>query len=126
MAWLVGEGIIIYRAVKTQKAPPGPGQLIWSSGLFVMLGLLAEAEKARTLATTLAWGFDIAAFMNLWGTGKPKTSGSSWPPSQASSTVVIPDGKGATAKKSNDLSGGVTVPDKGYNNVPHDAWGRPL
>jgi hypothetical protein len=94
MAWLVGEGIIIYRSVKNQKAPPGPGQLLLSSGVFVLLGLLAESEKARPLAVTLAWGFDIAAFMNLFGTGTPKSSGGSWPPPQAAATIIIPDGKG--------------------------------
>lgn len=96
MAWLVGEGIIIYRSVKTQKAPPGPGQLLLSSGVFVILGLLAESQSARSLAVTLAWGFDIAAFMNLWGTGKPKASGSTWPPLKLPDTVILPTGKVGT------------------------------
>lgn len=65
-AWLVGEGIIIYRAVRLTHAPPMPGALLASSGLFVLLALLATAERARFLATALAWGFDIAAFMNLY------------------------------------------------------------
>lgn len=92
MAWLVGEGIIIYRSVKTQKAPPGPGQLLLSSGVFVMLGLLAESQQARSLAITLAWGFDIAAFMNLYGVGGPKVvkGASQWPPMTAPNTVIIP------------------------------------
>lgn len=90
-AWLVGEGIIIYRSVKRLKAPPGPGALLFTSGLFVMLALLADSPKARPLATTLAWGFDLAAFMNLFGTGGPKPDASSaWPPGKAPDTVVIP------------------------------------
>jgi hypothetical protein len=97
-AWLVGEGIIVYRSVKNQKAPPGPGQLLLSSGVFVMLALLAEVRSARSLAVTLAWGFDIAALMNLWGTGGPKTvkqgpntkHPAAWPPAQAPDTVIIP------------------------------------
>src|SRR5258708_4526453 len=92
-AWLVGEGIIVYRSVKNQKAPPGPGQLLLSSGLFVMLALLAEAPSARRLAITLAWGFDIAALMNLWGSGGPKASTQTtvaWPPPPAPDTVIIP------------------------------------
>lgn len=97
MAWLVGEGIIIYRSVKVNKAPPGPGMLLVSSGIFVLLGLLAESQSARPLAVTLAWGFDIAAFMNLYGVGGPKTndgsSGSSWPPPQAPQNVILPTGK---------------------------------
>jgi hypothetical protein len=91
-AWLVGEGIIVYRSVKRQKAPPGPGQLLLSSGVFVMLALLAEASPdARRLSMLLAWGFDIAALMNLWGTGGPKTATSGgWPPASTPPTVVIP------------------------------------
>ena len=67
MAWAVGEGIIIYRAVRKKHAPPMPGQLLASSGLFVMLALLADAGPgARGMAAALAWGFDAAAFLNLW------------------------------------------------------------
>jgi len=103
MAWLVGEGIIIYRSVKNQKAPPGPGQLLISSGVFVLLGLLAESSTARPLAVTLAWGFDIAAFMNIVPSGIPaeapaKTSplaASKWPPPLAPNSIVFPDGKAA-------------------------------
>ena len=64
-AWAVGEGLIIYRAFRQTKAPPMPGQLLASSALFVMLALLAESDQARPLAVTLAWGFDLAAFLNL-------------------------------------------------------------
>jgi len=99
-AWLVGEGIIIYRSVKNQKAPPGPGQLLLSSGVFVVLALLGESQQASKLALTLAWGFDIAALMNLWGTGGPKPDKSGpqakkailWPPPKAPDTVIIPKG----------------------------------
>ena len=65
-AWAVGEGIIIYHSVHKRHAPPMPGQLLASSGLFVMLALLAEADGARGVAAALAWGFDAAAFLNLW------------------------------------------------------------
>jgi hypothetical protein len=109
MAWLVGEGIIIYRSVKVQKCPPGPGQLLLTSGVFVLLGLLAEAPSARPLAVTLAWGFDIAAFMNLVPSpdnaqqaffnaagiavkSKDKVPGP-WPPSKAPDTVIFPTGQ---------------------------------
>src|SRR6267378_4581723 len=91
MAWLVGEGIIIYRSVKEQKAPPGPGQLLFSSGVFVLLALLAESKSARPLAITLAWGFDIAAFMNIAdiATGK---GGGAWPPGQIGNNTILPSG----------------------------------
>ena len=75
MAWLIGEGIISWRVVKNTGAPPLPGQLLASSGIFAGLALLAEAEQARPFAVTLAYAFDFAAFMNLvpavtGGTGK--------------------------------------------------------
>jgi len=65
LAWMVGEGIIIYRSVSKNHAPPMPGALLATSGLFVMLALLAEAPQARFLAGALAWGFDAAALLNL-------------------------------------------------------------
>lgn len=65
LAWLVGEGILTYRSFKDDHRPPLPGQLLASSGLFIMLGLLAEAQQARFLAAALAWGFDAAALMNV-------------------------------------------------------------
>jgi hypothetical protein len=66
LAWLFGEGLIIYRSFKTDHHPPMPGQLLASTALFAALGLVADAApEARFLAAALAWGFDIAAFMNL-------------------------------------------------------------
>lgn len=96
-AWLTGEGLIIYRSVKVNHAPPGPGQLMVSSGIFVLLGLLAESERARSVAVTLAWGYNVAAFMNLFGAGKIYQTNTNWPPSLAPNTVVIPNGKGSGA-----------------------------
>jgi hypothetical protein len=67
LAWAVGIGIITYRAVKVNHGPPMPGALLAASGLFVMLALLSEGgEGAGKLATALAWGFDVAAFLNLF------------------------------------------------------------
>lgn len=65
MAWLIGEGIIVFRSVRANHAPPMPGALIASSGIFALLALLAESDSARPLAVALAYGFDLAAFMNL-------------------------------------------------------------
>lgn len=93
MAWLVGEGIIIYRSVKVHKSPPGPGQLLLSSGVFVLLALIAETgEGGNRLATTLGWGFNIAAWMNLFELA-PKTGSKAWPPAAAPDTVIIPTGR---------------------------------
>ena len=78
LAWAVGEGILAWRSVKYNHGPPVPGALLATSGLFILLALLAQAEQARFLATALAWGFDAAAFMNLFpavtgaGTAAPK------------------------------------------------------
>ena len=66
LAWAVGEGILVYRSIKVNHGPPVPGALLASSGLFVLLAILAQAQQARFLATALAWGFDIAAFANLF------------------------------------------------------------
>jgi hypothetical protein len=74
MAWLIGEGIIVYRSVTKNHAPPMPGALIASSGIFALLALLAESDTARPVAVALAFGFDIAAFMNLY---PPVTGGGS-------------------------------------------------
>src|SRR5215471_14429126 len=95
MAWLVGEGIIIYRTARDGKketghyTPPGPGQLVWSSGIFVLLALLAESQQARTLAITMAWGFDIAAFMNLYGVGSASII-PNWPPGKLPDNLTFP------------------------------------
>ncbi len=64
-AWLVGEGIIFWRSWKQGRHFPVPGQLVAASFIFAALALLAEAERARVLATTMAWGFDIAALLNV-------------------------------------------------------------
>lgn len=69
LAWLIGEGIIVYRSVAKEHAPPVPGALLSSSGLFILLAILAEYDPARFLATSLAFGVDIAALLNFWGLG---------------------------------------------------------
>lgn len=89
MAWLVGEGIIVYRSVKTNHAPPMPGALLASSGLFALLALIAESDSARPVAVALAFGFDIAAFMNLF---PPVTSGSGSTPAATPAPAATPGG----------------------------------
>lgn len=64
LAWLVGTGLMTYKDVKKNHRPPLPAELIAESGLFVVLGILGESSP--TLAATLAWGFDTAAFLTLW------------------------------------------------------------
>ena len=75
LAWLVGEAIIVYRTVHNESRPPMPGELLASSGGFVLLALLAEVQPG--LALTLAWGLDAAAFLNLApAIAGPKKTGS--------------------------------------------------
>lgn len=88
LAWLVGEGIIVYRSFKQDHRAPVPGQLLGASAIFIMLGLLAEAPRATFLAGALAWGFDVAAFLNIapglltgaTNTGPPKVHLPGGPP----------------------------------------------
>jgi hypothetical protein len=65
-AFAVGEGILVWRSVTKNKRPPLPGEILSTSGVFVLLGLLHEG--APMVATYLAWGLDLAAFMNLYPT----------------------------------------------------------
>ncbi len=121
-AWLVGEGIVIYRAMKqpakgqstvagaTVLVPPSPGQLLFSSAVFVMLAILAEAPKARPLAVSLAWGFDVAAWFRLFDklpVGATTNGKGAWPPQKmAPDNVVIPTG-GWTAGQGRTLDSGL-------------------
>jgi hypothetical protein len=65
LAWLTGEGIIAYRSVKQDGHAPIPGQMIAASFVFIACGLIAEAPRAAFLGSALAWGFNIAALMNI-------------------------------------------------------------
>ena len=63
--WLVGLGIIGYRAVKQYKTPPMPGSVLVVSGLFIGLAILADTgPDAEKVAALFGAGLDIAAFMN--------------------------------------------------------------
>lgn len=63
LAWLIGEGIIVYRSVAREHHAPVPGTLLASSGFFALLALLAEYRPARPAATLLAFGIVIAAWL---------------------------------------------------------------
>jgi len=64
-AWLFGMGLITYRFISRQHQPPIPGSLLAASGTFALLALLAEYEPAGAPAALAAWGFDLAALLNL-------------------------------------------------------------
>ena len=77
LAWLTGNAILFWRSWKQDQRLPIPGQLIAANFVFIALALLAEAERARFLATALAWGFDVAALLNVLpqiATGQTNTS----------------------------------------------------
>ena len=88
LAWLTGEGIIFWRSWRQDQRFPVPGQLLAASFIFAMLAVVAQADRARFAATALAWGFDIAALMNVLpqvatggtNTGPPKVSLPGGPP----------------------------------------------
>lgn len=63
LAWMIGESIIIWRAVNREHRPPLPGELLGSSMFFVLLAVVAEYQPARAAATLLAFGIDIAAYL---------------------------------------------------------------
>ena len=78
LAWLTGEGIMCYRLIQQEHRPPLPADLLGTSGLFLLLAALAEAQP--TLAALLAWGLDLASLLNLWPLSKsanasPKVTG---------------------------------------------------
>jgi hypothetical protein len=64
LAWLIGEGIIVWKSVTKDHKPPVPGTLLVSSGEFALLALLAEYEPARAAATIMAFALDLAAFLS--------------------------------------------------------------
>jgi uncharacterized YccA/Bax inhibitor family protein len=65
LAWLAGMGIIGYQSVAREHHAPLPGRLIGASGLFGLLALVSEYQPAAGLAAVLAWGFDLAALLNV-------------------------------------------------------------
>ena len=73
--WLAAEGIVMYRGVSKNHYPPMPGQLLATSGAFVLLALLAETGPgAAQLAGILGGGFIAAAALNLFGQGGTQNS----------------------------------------------------
>lgn len=76
-AWLAGLALITYRNVSRNHQPPVPGTMLAASGLFALLALVAEYQPAAGAAALAAWGFDLAALMNILPgnlAGPPKTT----------------------------------------------------
>jgi hypothetical protein len=91
IAWVLGEGIITYRWAKA-GAPPTPGTLLRASGFFALCALLGEYPPARTVATMLAFGIDLAAYLQIVGKA-PAAQATGWPPLMINDpTVLLPAG----------------------------------
>lgn len=120
MAWLVGEGIVTWRNLK-HGAPPTPGQLVAVSGFFVLLAILAEYAPAKPVATAIAVGVDIAAFLQvLPGTGAPVNLTRTWPPALINDPTVLLPGTAGTPPLNPNVGGsgpGGSMP-KGPNKLP--------
>lgn len=58
-------GLISYRYITRQHQPPVPGSLLAASGLFALLAVVADWEAAAPAAVAAAWGFDLAALLNV-------------------------------------------------------------
>lgn len=99
LAWLAGEAVLVYRWKKA-GAPPTPGALLLSSGVFAGLALLGQAQSARGFATALAWGYDLAIVLQFFGQGKVTTQ-TGWPPPVITDTsVILPTGNAHSAPAS--------------------------
>lgn len=69
-AWIVGEGIVIWRNVHKFHKPPVPGQLLGVTLLFAALGIVADSvPAAASTVTVLAWGLNVAGILNAWPKG---------------------------------------------------------
>ena len=94
-AWMIGEGIIVYRWIKN-GAPPTPGALLLPSGLYLSLAILAEYQPARTTATVFAYAVDLAILLQVVGKAPAQQTG--WPPPQdIPAGSVLPTGASKTA-----------------------------
>lgn len=116
-AWFFAVGLTVYRGWthrvdqdgKPVKAPPAPGEMLKTVGLFGILALVNEMvsdEKAHHTLALIGWGVDIAALVNLVS-GKPNViKGGSWPPPQAPDFVVLPGQGGSSGEDPNKGKGG--------------------
>lgn len=69
-AWLVGQGIVIWRNVQAHHRVPPAGQLLGVTLLFAALGVIADiTPAAEPLAAAVGWGLDVAGILNLWPKG---------------------------------------------------------
>lgn len=68
-AFLLAEGLYTWRVVNRYHRPPVPGDILGITVLFVALGFAAEYRPALPFVTAVAWGLDVAAFLQLFPQG---------------------------------------------------------
>jgi len=105
LAWIFGEGMIVYRWAR-HKAPPPPGALLDASLLFLGLAVVGEYQPARAAATLFAWGVDVAVLLQLIGKEPGVTT--NWPPLCIPDTQLMPS-KGAGVACGGAQSAGSTA-----------------
>lgn len=107
-AWIIGEGIIVWRWAKN-GAPPTPGALLLPSGVYLGLAIMAQYQPARTTATALAWGFDVAILLKVVGKEPKQTTG--WPPAAINdATKLLPGGAATSATSTTSTASTATQP----------------
>jgi hypothetical protein len=116
LAWLAGEGIVTYRWVKA-GAPPTPGALLQVSGFFALLALLHEIPPARTTATLLAVGIDIAALLQVLGKA-PASQATGWPPLPINDPAVLLPAGGKGGKIAQEGAPVVNTPSSSGSSSP--------
>jgi hypothetical protein len=94
LAWGAGLGIVTYRWAKA-GAPPTPGALALVSGFFGLCAVLHTYPPARGVATALAVGVDVAAWLQIVGKA-PAGQVTGWPPPMITDpAVLLPSGSTA-------------------------------
>lgn len=88
LAWMFGEGIVIYRWFVKNKTPAPPGALLDASILFIACAALGQYAPARTAASLFAWGIDIAVLLQV--VGKEPKAATNWPPLCIPDTQILP------------------------------------
>jgi hypothetical protein len=69
-AWAVGMAITGWRQVRQSGHMPVPASLMAVTGLFVALGIIAEAAPVTARVVTLtAWGLDLAGLLRILPAG---------------------------------------------------------
>ena len=117
-AWAAGEAIIFWRWGKL-GAPPTPGVLALSSGLFLGLAVIGDTYKpSRPVITAFAFAVDLAILMQVLG--KPPSAVTGWPPNLINDPTVIlpPGGAGSSASGAASAPGGAAATAPGNQGAP--------